>query len=106
MISSRYPTRTPSTVALRTGYSDLGKRQPRKHGPPAPDPHPLRPGTVLPVSELTGREVHLAARPTGWPTPNNFALVDVAVPRPEPGQVLVHNRYMSVDPYMRGRIDR
>ena len=57
------------------------------------------------MSELTGREVHLAARPTGWPTPNNFALVDVAVPRPEPGQVLVHNRYMSVDPYMRGRMD-
>jgi NADPH-dependent curcumin reductase CurA len=57
------------------------------------------------VSELTGREVRLASRPTGPPTLDNFALVDVAVPRPEAGQVLVHNRYMSVDPYMRGRMD-
>ena len=57
------------------------------------------------MTDLTGREVHLAARPNGWPTPDNFALVEVPVPDPGPGQVLVHNRYMSVDPYMRGRMD-
>jgi NADPH-dependent curcumin reductase CurA len=54
---------------------------------------------------LTGREIHLASRPSGWPTPDNFRLVEVAVPEPQHGQVLVRNLYMSVDPYMRGRMD-
>jgi NADPH-dependent curcumin reductase CurA len=53
----------------------------------------------------TGREVHLASRPRGWPTPDNFALVEVFVPEPGPGQALVRNLVMSVDPYMRGRMD-
>ena len=53
----------------------------------------------------TGREIRLAARPTGWPTAETFRLVEAAVPEPGPGQVLVHNRYMSVDPYMRGRMN-
>ena len=50
-------------------------------------------------------EIHLASRPTGRPTPDNFAVVAVEVPRPEPGQVLVRNLMMSVDPYMRGRMN-
>ncbi|HEX6498296.1 MAG TPA: NADP-dependent oxidoreductase [Micromonosporaceae bacterium] len=53
----------------------------------------------------TGREIHLAARPTGWPTADNFRLVEVEVPDPGPGQVLVRNLVMSVDPYMRGRMN-
>jgi NADPH-dependent curcumin reductase CurA len=57
------------------------------------------------MSTPTGREIHLAARPQGWPTPDNFALVEVPVPEPGPGQVLVRNRFISVDPYMRGRMD-
>jgi NADPH-dependent curcumin reductase CurA len=51
------------------------------------------------------REWHLTARPRGWPTPDDFALVGTAVPEPGPGQALVRNRYLSVDPYMRGRMD-
>ncbi|NYI06707.1 NADP-dependent oxidoreductase [Allostreptomyces psammosilenae] len=54
---------------------------------------------------LTGREVHLVARPEGWPTPADFALREVTVPRPGPGQVVVRNLYLSVDPYMRGRMN-
>jgi NADPH-dependent curcumin reductase CurA len=57
------------------------------------------------VRDLTGREVHLATRPQGRPTPETFAVVEVGVPDPGPGQIVVHNRYMSVDPYMRGRMD-
>ncbi len=53
----------------------------------------------------TGREVHLASRPTGWPTPENFTLVTVDVPEPADGQVLVRNEFISVDPYMRGRMN-
>ena len=53
----------------------------------------------------TGREVRLAARPTGMPTAGDFSLADVSVGEPEPGQVLVRNLVMSVDPYMRGRMN-
>ncbi|MGW4465878.1 NADP-dependent oxidoreductase [Micromonospora sp. NPDC004704] len=53
----------------------------------------------------TGREIHLASRPHGWPTLQNFNLVKVQVPDPGPGQVLVRNQLMSVDPYMRGRMN-
>ncbi|MGK5520094.1 NADP-dependent oxidoreductase [Micromonospora sp. URMC 107] len=51
------------------------------------------------------REVHLASRPEGWPTAENFRLVETEVPTPGPGQVVVRNRYVSVDPYMRGRMN-
>ncbi|MEV4628401.1 NADP-dependent oxidoreductase [Micromonospora sp. NPDC049523] len=53
----------------------------------------------------TGREIHLASRPHGWPTLENFSLVKVPVSDPGPGQVLVRNQLMSVDPYMRGRMN-
>ncbi|GAB49278.1 NADP-dependent oxidoreductase [Mobilicoccus pelagius] len=51
------------------------------------------------------REIHLASRPEGWPTPENFDLVEVDLPELGDGQVLVKNHYMSVDPYMRGRMN-
>ncbi len=54
---------------------------------------------------MTALEIHLAARPVGKPTLDDFAIVEVEVPRPEPGQVLVRNQVMSVDPYMRGRMN-
>ena len=53
----------------------------------------------------TGREWHLVARPDGWPVPEDFALVEAPVPAPGPGQILVRNEYLSVDPYMRGRMN-
>ncbi|MGW2523493.1 NADP-dependent oxidoreductase [Streptomyces sp. NPDC001617] len=49
-------------------------------------------------------EIRLASRPGKQPTLENFALVDVDVPRPGPGQLLVRNAVLSVDPYMRGRM--
>ena len=56
------------------------------------------------MSETT-RQIRLVSRPTGWPTHENFELVEVDVPKLEPGQVLVRNTVMSVDPYMRGRMN-
>ncbi|WP_275560808.1 NADP-dependent oxidoreductase [Streptomyces sp. 5-6(2022)] len=53
----------------------------------------------------TGREWHLVARPQGWPKPEDFALREAPVSQPGPGQALVRNLYMSVDPYMRGRMN-
>jgi NADPH-dependent curcumin reductase CurA len=53
----------------------------------------------------TAREVRLAARPNGMPVPTDFALAEVEVPQPAEGQVLVRNLFLSVDPYMRGRMN-
>ncbi|MFE5857963.1 NADP-dependent oxidoreductase [Streptomyces sp. NPDC056500] len=53
----------------------------------------------------TSREWHLVARPHGWPTTDDVALREVAVSAPGEGRVLVRNRYFSVDPYMRGRMN-
>jgi NADPH-dependent curcumin reductase CurA len=53
----------------------------------------------------TALEVRLASRPTGWPTDDNFEIAEVEVPAPGEGQVLVRNVVMSVDPYMRGRMN-
>jgi hypothetical protein len=57
------------------------------------------------VSAYTSREIHLAARPQGWPTADDFRLVETKVAEPGPGQILVRNQFMSVDPYMRGRMN-
>jgi NADPH-dependent curcumin reductase CurA len=51
------------------------------------------------------REWHLVARPRGWPVPEDFALVEKETGEPGPGQILVRNLYVSVDPYMRGRMN-
>ncbi|MFQ6393679.1 NADP-dependent oxidoreductase [Nocardia sp. KC 131] len=53
----------------------------------------------------TSREIQLAARPTGAPTAEHFALVERPIPDLADGQILVRNTWMSVDPYMRGRMD-
>ena len=51
------------------------------------------------------RQIVLAARPAGTPTPSDFRLEEGPIPEPGAGQVLVRNVYMSVDPYMRGRMN-
>lgn len=53
----------------------------------------------------TTREVRLAARPVGEPAPADFELAVADLPPLAPGQVLVRNTWMSVEPYMRGRMD-
>src|SRR6188472_4467048 len=50
------------------------------------------------------REIHLKQRPVGIPTENDFELVKVNVLDPKEGEFLVRNIWMSVDPYMRGRM--
>ena len=52
----------------------------------------------------TSKEIHLASRPNGMPTKENFELAEVEVPALADGQVLIRNHWMSVDPYMRGRM--
>ncbi len=50
------------------------------------------------------RDIRLKSRPLGIPTAADFELVECDIPSPGPGQVLVRNLFMSVDPYMRGRM--
>ncbi|MFJ3820045.1 NADP-dependent oxidoreductase [Streptomyces nodosus] len=57
-----------------------------------------------PVLPAVSRVWHLISRPVGRPVPEDFALVEEEIPQPDEGQVLVRNEYLSVDPYMRGRM--
>ncbi len=51
------------------------------------------------------RAWHLTSRPQGLPTQDNFALKDIDLPAVGPGMVRVRNQWLSVDPYMRGRMN-
>lgn len=53
----------------------------------------------------TNRAWHLASRPTGMPTMENFELKEAPLPELEEGWVRVENKWLSVDPYMRGRMN-
>jgi NADPH-dependent curcumin reductase CurA len=51
------------------------------------------------------REIRLAARPVGFPKDSDFELAETPIPEPADGEILVRNVYISVDPYMRSRMD-
>ncbi|MHC1769385.1 MAG: NADP-dependent oxidoreductase [Verrucomicrobiia bacterium] len=57
------------------------------------------------MPRIKSREVRLVSRPKGLPAPENFDMASVEVEPPRAGQVLVRNLFMSVDPYMRGRMN-
>jgi NADPH-dependent curcumin reductase CurA len=56
------------------------------------------------MAPTVSREIRLKNRPVGLPSEHDFELVTVPIPAPSGGEVLVRNLYMSVDPYMRGRM--
>jgi NADPH-dependent curcumin reductase CurA len=51
------------------------------------------------------RQINLRSRPAEWPEDDNFELAEVALGPPAPGEVLVRNTHVSVEPYMRGRMN-
>ena len=57
------------------------------------------------MANETNKQIRLASRPSGWVTPDNFELTETEVGEPGAGEVLVRNVFMSVDPYMRGRMN-
>ncbi|MFA6012332.1 MAG: hypothetical protein WC799_20250 [Desulfobacteraceae bacterium] len=57
------------------------------------------------MTQIISREIRLASRPKGLPTPDNFTLASTELEPLTDGQVLVRNLFMSVDPYMRGRMN-
>jgi NADPH-dependent curcumin reductase CurA len=54
---------------------------------------------------MQNQQIVLASRPAGEPTVDNFRLVETSVPALADGQVLVRHHYLSLDPYMRGRMN-
>ncbi len=56
------------------------------------------------MAKMKSREIRLKNRPSGMPTEDDFEIVEASVSEPGEGEVLVGNIYMSVDPYMRGRM--
>ena len=57
------------------------------------------------MTPAVSREIRLASRPNGFPTLDNFTVAEVEIPPPAEGQALIRNLFMSVDPYMRGRMN-
>src|SRR5262245_38270072 len=57
------------------------------------------------MSQVKARQIVLAARPQGRPKPSDFRLEETAIPTPSAGQILLRVQYLSLDPYMRGRMD-
>ncbi len=57
------------------------------------------------MEKLTNRKWTLVSRPVGMPKPSDFKLVEAPVLAPNAGEMLVHAVYISVDPYMRGRMN-
>ncbi|AMG83644.1 MULTISPECIES: NADP-dependent oxidoreductase [Microbacterium] len=57
------------------------------------------------MSHAISTQIQLARRPEGWPTHDDFRTVEVELSDPAPGEVRVANEFVSVDPYMRGRMN-
>jgi NADPH-dependent curcumin reductase CurA len=55
--------------------------------------------------DRTSTQIHLANRPVGWPSQQDFRTVRTELPELQPGEVRVRNEWLSVDPYMRGRMN-
>ena len=58
----------------------------------------------LSVSRTKNRQILLASHPSGEPSQDNFRLAETDIPKPGPGQMLLRTIYLSLDPYMRGRM--
>ncbi len=54
---------------------------------------------------MENKRVVLASRPSGWVTEANFRIETAPVPKPKDGEILVKNLWLSLDPYMRGRMN-
>lgn len=57
------------------------------------------------MTAIKNRQFVLASRPRGEPTLDNWKLVETDIAEPGPGQMLLHTIYLSLDPYMRGRMN-
>jgi NADPH-dependent curcumin reductase CurA len=56
------------------------------------------------MNKMISREIQLRNRPVGIPSESDFQVAEVPIAEPQNGEILVQNEYISVDPYMRGRM--
>src|SRR5271165_3087143 len=61
----------------------------------------------MPGSQVAAKnhQILLYSRPSGEPSQDNFQLAETEIPEPGPGQMLLRTIYLSLDPYMRGRMN-
>jgi NADPH-dependent curcumin reductase CurA len=57
------------------------------------------------TEDRTSTQIQLVRRPTGWPVDDDFRTVEVDLPELQPGEIRVRNELLSVDPYMRGKMN-
>jgi NADPH-dependent curcumin reductase CurA len=67
--------------------------------------NPFKSAIHIDMKNVIQRKFTLAARPVGMPKESDFALVEVPLPAPAEGEIAVKSLYLSVDPYMRGRMN-
>src|SRR5512133_123844 len=87
-------------AALERRYSLPVGRRARESGPIG-----VAPGGSLTQTVMLNRQIKLAARPVGLPKVSDFQLAYSARPSPASNEVLVRSVYLSLDPYMRGRMN-
>jgi len=58
------------------------------------------------MTDITNRRVVLSAHPVGFPQDTDFELIEDPIPEPSDGELLLRTLYLSLDPYMRGRISK
>jgi len=88
---------------MTPGASDPGDMNARIGHGNVPE-HGTRYGSTEHPMPNKNREIHLKRRPVGMPVADDFELVETPVPEPADGQFVVRNVWMTVDPYMRGRM--
>jgi NADPH-dependent curcumin reductase len=95
--------RTHDLTDLLRGHANIPRAAPSVETRSTPEPDEERPMS----SQITdrNRRIVLASRPKGAPTSANFRLEDQALPAPAGGQVLLRTIHLSLDPYMRGRMN-
>ena len=79
-------------------------RGPPENGQVVPDIRHVKQELTMPQTDTLNRRFVLAERPNGEPTLATLRLETVPVPAPAQGQMLLRSDYLSLDPYMRGRM--
>ena len=80
-------------------FSSLGRKL------PCHSSTPHSPLLTMSAQQTTNRQILLASRPGGEPSEENFQLAETEIPKPGSGQMLLRTIYLSLDPYMRGRMN-
>ena len=104
----RHPAATELGKGEATRRTSVQAGRGRRSSPPSDRRPSLRQsgvGGVVDMTTLRARQIVLAARPKGKPDVTDFRLEETTIPSPESGQLLLGVQYLSLDPYMRGRMD-